>query len=187
MAQTEEPRLRSQMLNSLLCSEHCRNKIALMRAHNSALITDYNSAMAKCTSLRENNKILYEKIGALKKVTTQIHLDVNQQNFDTSSDTVRNLCDVQLAFKENKGKGLGYKKVRPPYNHNYSRIPTTEQELENYDKIIYGKPSDYVQWEPFKPNNAKPTDFQKPMSFVKNMDYDCSNESVGKSEQENET
>ncbi|MFS7963002.1 hypothetical protein Hanom_Chr08g00733081 [Helianthus anomalus] len=66
------------MVNSLLCSEHCRNKLALMRAHNSALIIDYDSAMAKCISFRENNKILYEKIDALKKDIAQLHLDVNQ-------------------------------------------------------------------------------------------------------------
>ncbi|KAF5782518.1 hypothetical protein HanXRQr2_Chr11g0496791 [Helianthus annuus] len=105
--------------------------------------------MAKYIDLRENNKILYEKIDALKKDIAQLHRDVNQQQcwvhdykhrltvktlecdsvkgelelltgkykqnelnikkFDTSSDTVRNLCDVQLAYKENKGKGLGYK------------------------------------------------------------------------------
>ncbi|MFS7934933.1 hypothetical protein Hanom_Chr05g00397491 [Helianthus anomalus] len=197
--QTEETRSLFETVNSLLCSEHYRKKIALMRSHNSALITDYNSAMAKCISLRENNKILYEKIAALKKDIAQLHRDVNQQKcwvydykhklivktlecdslraelelltgkykqnelhikkFDTSSDTVHNLCKVQWAFKENKGKGLGYKQVAPPYNHNYSRMPTTEQEIENYDKMIYGKPSDYVPWEPLKPKNAQPADF----------------------------
>ncbi|MFS8023433.1 hypothetical protein Hanom_Chr16g01451401 [Helianthus anomalus] len=120
LAQTEEPRSLSNMVNSLLSSEHCRNKIALMRAHNSTLITDYNSAMAN---------------DALKKDIAQLHLDVNQQKcwvydykkilniktlecdsvsaqlelltgkykqnelnikkFDTSSDNVRNLCNVQ--------------------------------------------------------------------------------------------
>ncbi|MFS7975685.1 hypothetical protein Hanom_Chr10g00883531 [Helianthus anomalus] len=50
-----------------------------MGTHNSALINDYNSAMSKCISVRENNKILYEKIDALKKDIAQLHLDVNQQ------------------------------------------------------------------------------------------------------------
>ncbi|XP_022032518.1 uncharacterized protein LOC110933612 [Helianthus annuus] len=34
--------------------------------------------------------------------------ELNIKKFDTSSDTVRNMCDVQLAYKENKGKGLGF-------------------------------------------------------------------------------
>ena len=121
-------------------------------------------------SLRENNKILYEKIEALKKDITQLHRDVNQhqcwvhdykhrltvktlecdsvkgelelltgkykqnelniKKFDTSSATVQNLCNMQLAYQENKGRGLGYKQVPPPYNHNYSRLRITEQEME---------------------------------------------------------
>ncbi|MFS7970983.1 putative transcription factor interactor and regulator CCHC(Zn) family [Helianthus anomalus] len=212
MAQTEELRSLSETVNSLLCSGHCRKKIALMRSHNFVLITDYNSAMAKCIILRENHKSLNEKIDSLKKDIAQHHLEVNQQKccdsmrvelelltgkykqnelnikkIDTSSDTVRDLCNVQLAFKDNKGKDLGYKQVPPPYNHSYSRMPTTEQEKENYNKMIYGKPSDYVPLEPLKPKNAKPTYFQKPMNFVKNEDKNCTNESAGESEQENET
>ncbi|MFS7990843.1 hypothetical protein Hanom_Chr11g01063661 [Helianthus anomalus] len=55
------------------------------------------------------------------------------------------MCDVQLTYKVNKGKGLGYKQVPPPYNHNYSRMPTTEQDLENEKNMMCGKPRDYVQ------------------------------------------
>ncbi|MFS8007539.1 hypothetical protein Hanom_Chr14g01262201 [Helianthus anomalus] len=51
------------MVNSLLCSDHCRNKLA----KNFNLINDYNSAMSKCISLRENNKLLYEEVEAQKK------------------------------------------------------------------------------------------------------------------------
>ncbi|XP_022004044.1 uncharacterized protein LOC110901531 [Helianthus annuus] len=206
--QPDKPRSLIDTVNYLLCTEPCRNRVAQLRALNSKMMDDYNRVMEKYIGLRENNKILYEKIDALKKDIAQLHRDVNQQQcwgelelltgkykqnelnikkFDTSSDTVRNLCDVQLAYKENTGKGLGYKQVPPPYNHNYSRMPTTEQEQENYDIMIYGKPSDYVPWEPFKPKNARPADFQKPMNFVKNADQNCSNESAGESEKENET
>ncbi|MFS7903456.1 hypothetical protein Hanom_Chr01g00024271 [Helianthus anomalus] len=78
MAQTEKPRSFSETVNSFLCSEHCRKKIAFMRSHNSTFITDYNSAMANCISPREKNKILYEKIDVLKKDIAQLHRDVNQ-------------------------------------------------------------------------------------------------------------
>ncbi|MFS7919655.1 hypothetical protein Hanom_Chr03g00215231 [Helianthus anomalus] len=67
MALTEEPKSLPKMVNSLLCTEHCRKKVAFLRSQNSALIIDYNSAIGKCISLRENNKIFYEKIEALKK------------------------------------------------------------------------------------------------------------------------
>ncbi|KAF5777973.1 hypothetical protein HanXRQr2_Chr12g0542071 [Helianthus annuus] len=40
---------------------------------------DYNSVTTKYISLRKNNKILYEKIEALKKDIAQLHKDVNQQ------------------------------------------------------------------------------------------------------------
>ncbi|MFS7929002.1 hypothetical protein Hanom_Chr04g00327461 [Helianthus anomalus] len=67
------------MLNSILCTEHRRKKDALIRSQNFALITYYNCAMGKCISLRENNKILCEKLDALKKDIAQLHRDVNQQ------------------------------------------------------------------------------------------------------------
>ncbi|XP_022030452.1 uncharacterized protein LOC110931363 [Helianthus annuus] len=59
--------------------------------------------------------------------------------------------------------------------------------MENYDKMIYGKPSDYVTWEPSKFKNDQPTDFKKTMNFVKNENENCSNESADKSEHVNET
>ncbi|MFS7890069.1 hypothetical protein Hanom_Chr00s000006g01614421 [Helianthus anomalus] len=48
------------------------------------------------------------------------------KKFDTSSKIVQDGCDVQLAYKKNKGKGLGYNQVAHPYNHNYTRIPDTK-------------------------------------------------------------
>ncbi|MFS7928339.1 hypothetical protein Hanom_Chr04g00319601 [Helianthus anomalus] len=113
--------------------------------------------------------------------------ELNIKKFDTSNDTVRNLCNVQLAFKENKGKDLRYTWVLPPYNHNYSKLPTTKQEMENYDKMIYGKPSDYVPWEPSKSKNGQPADFKKPMNFFNNENENCQNKLVDKFEHVNET
>ncbi|MFS8008306.1 putative transcription factor interactor and regulator CCHC(Zn) family [Helianthus anomalus] len=79
MVMTKEPKSLSETVNSLLCTKHCRKKVAFLRSQNSALITDYNNAMGKCISLQENNKIRYEKIEALKKDIAQLHIDVNQQ------------------------------------------------------------------------------------------------------------
>ncbi|MFS7918577.1 hypothetical protein Hanom_Chr03g00202811 [Helianthus anomalus] len=194
----------SEMVNTLFCSNLCRSKLAHIRAHNFNLINEYNSAMTKCISLRESNKLLTQMVEEQKDIS-QLHKDLNQEQselelptdkyqqnelnikkFDTYSDTVRNLCDVQLAYKENKGKGLGYKQVPLPYNHNYSRMPTTEQDLKNEKNMMYGKPSDNVSWEPYKPKHARPTDFRKPMDFFKTMDstQNVSNESIDELESE---
>ncbi|MFS8004154.1 hypothetical protein Hanom_Chr13g01222341 [Helianthus anomalus] len=120
------------MVNSLLCSDHYRNKLAQIRAHNFNLINDYNSAMSQCISLREKNNLVYEKVETQKEDITQLHKHLNLQQcgvhdykntlnvktmeldslraeqnelnikkFDTSNDTFRNFCDVQLAYKEN--------------------------------------------------------------------------------------
>ncbi|MFS7967208.1 hypothetical protein Hanom_Chr09g00783091 [Helianthus anomalus] len=72
---------------------------------------------------------------------------------------------MQLAYKENKGKGLRYTQVLPPYNHNYSRLPITKKEMENYNKMMYNKPSDYISYEPSKFKNDQETYFKKPMNF----------------------
>ncbi|MFS7967555.1 hypothetical protein Hanom_Chr09g00787051 [Helianthus anomalus] len=34
---------------------------------------------------------------------------INIKKSDTSSKVIQNICDLQLAYKENKGKGFGYK------------------------------------------------------------------------------
>ncbi|MFS7900046.1 hypothetical protein Hanom_Chr07g00616451 [Helianthus anomalus] len=70
--------------------------------------------------------------------------EINIKKFDTSSKVVQNDCNVQLAFKVNKWKGFGYNQVAPPYNHNYTRMLDTEEDLENEQHMVYGKPSDYT-------------------------------------------
>ncbi|MFS7987840.1 hypothetical protein Hanom_Chr11g01027581 [Helianthus anomalus] len=95
--------------------------------------------------------------------------EININKFDTSSQVVQNMCNMQLAYKENKGKGLGYNQVPPPYNHNYSRMPSTEQDLENEKNMMYVKLSDCVSWEPFKPKHARSIDFKKPMESTQSV------------------
>ncbi|XP_021991161.1 dentin sialophosphoprotein-like [Helianthus annuus] len=57
--------------------------------------------------------------------------------------------------------------------------------MENYDKMMYGKPNDYVAYDPSKFKNDPHADFKKPMNFVKNEN--AQNESVDKSDHINET
>ncbi|KAJ0489428.1 hypothetical protein HanHA300_Chr12g0443971 [Helianthus annuus] len=77
--QPDKPRSLIDTVNYLLCTKPCRNRVAQLRALNSKIMDDYNSVTTKYISLRENNKILYEKIEALKKDIAQLHRDVNQQ------------------------------------------------------------------------------------------------------------
>ncbi|KAJ0917993.1 putative transcription factor interactor and regulator CCHC(Zn) family [Helianthus annuus] len=57
--------------------------------------------------------------------------------------------------------------------------------MENYDTMMYGKPSDYVEYDPSKFKKNPHADFKKPMSFVKNENVQ--NKSADKSDQINET
>ncbi|KAJ0767171.1 putative nuclear polyadenylated RNA-binding protein Nab2/ZC3H14 [Helianthus annuus] len=194
-AQPDKPRSLIDTVNYLLCIEPCRNKVAQLRALNSKMMDDYNSAMTQCIGLRQRNKLLTEKVEAQKKDIAQLHLDLNQQHswvhdyktilnakilecdsvraelelltgnyqqnelnmkkFDASSKVVQDMCDVQLAYKKNKGKGLGYNQVTPPYNQNYTRMSDTEEDLENEQHMVYGKPSDYTSRGSVKPVNAE--------------------------------
>ncbi|MFS7990844.1 hypothetical protein Hanom_Chr11g01063671 [Helianthus anomalus] len=79
MAQTDEPKSLIDTVNTLLCSDHCRSKLAQLRAHNFNLINDYNSSMTKCIGLRENNKLLTKNVEAQKKDIDLLHKDLNQQ------------------------------------------------------------------------------------------------------------
>ncbi|XP_035838117.1 uncharacterized protein LOC118485776 [Helianthus annuus] len=64
--------------------------------------------------------------------------ELNIKKFDSSSKLVKNLCDQQLAYKEKKGRGLGYNQTPPPYNDNYTYLPMTEEEMMNESKMTYG-------------------------------------------------
>ncbi|KAJ0884265.1 putative transcription factor interactor and regulator CCHC(Zn) family [Helianthus annuus] len=75
------------------------------------------------------------------KVKYQIN-EINIKKFDTSSNLVKNICDIQLEYKEKKGAGLGYTKTPPPYNHNYTYMPFMEEELLNESKMTYGPKTD---------------------------------------------
>ncbi|MFS7975402.1 putative transcription factor interactor and regulator CCHC(Zn) family [Helianthus anomalus] len=75
------------------------------------------------------------------KVKYQVN-EIHIKKFDTSSNLVKNICDIQLEYKERKGAGLGYTKTPPPYNHNYTYMPFTEEELINEGKMTYGPKTD---------------------------------------------
>ncbi|MFS8006399.1 hypothetical protein Hanom_Chr14g01248721 [Helianthus anomalus] len=86
-------------------------------------------------------------IKALTKELEDIKLkyqvnEINIKKYDTSSKLVKDICDIQIEYKEKKGAGLGYTKTPPPYNHNYTYLPFTEEELINEGKMTYGPKTD---------------------------------------------
>ncbi|MFS7911272.1 hypothetical protein Hanom_Chr02g00116171 [Helianthus anomalus] len=112
------------------------------------------------------------------KVKYQVN-EINIKKFDTSSNLVKNICDIQLEYKEKKGAGLGYTKTPPPYNHNYTYMPFTEEELINEGKMTYG-PKTYKS-----SINSKFVDNKRPapsMNFVSkgtvdpNSSFACADE-----------
>ncbi|MFS7964021.1 hypothetical protein Hanom_Chr08g00745191 [Helianthus anomalus] len=62
----------------------------------------------------------------------------------------------QLKFskKEVRNKSLGFVCIPPPYNHSYTSIPLTEEEIANMPDMVYGRTSD-VKVEPAKPTKIK--------------------------------
>ncbi|MFS7980327.1 putative transcription factor interactor and regulator CCHC(Zn) family [Helianthus anomalus] len=88
--------------------------------------------------------------------------ELNIKKFDSSSKLVKNLCDQQLAYKEKKGRGLGYNQTPPPYNDNYTYLPMTEEEMKNESNMTYGPKNDKSSF------NDRPIEKQKsaPINFV---------------------
>ncbi|MFS7930582.1 hypothetical protein Hanom_Chr04g00345961 [Helianthus anomalus] len=68
--------------------------------------------------------------------------EINIKHYDTSNKLVKDICDIQLEYKKKKGASLGYNKVPPPYNENYTYLPKTKEELMNEGKMTYGPKTD---------------------------------------------
>ena len=115
--------------------------------------------------------------------------EFNFKKFDVSSEKVEKMINQQLQFskKEVRNKGLGYVSISPPYNHNYTSIPITEEEIANMPDMEYGRGSD-VKVEPAKPSKVKiskpktnETKTTKPTSapvFVKSVDVSKQTETL---------
>ncbi|KAJ0743680.1 putative transcription factor interactor and regulator CCHC(Zn) family [Helianthus annuus] len=93
----------------------------------------------------KSSQLLYvqEKLCAVIKELEDIRdrYQINEFNikkFDSSSKLVKNLCDQQLTYKENKGRGLGFNQAPPPYNNNYTYLTMTGEEMMNESRMTYG-------------------------------------------------
>src|ERR1044071_707791 len=65
--------------------------------------------------------------------------DFHFRKFDCSSERVEKMISSKLKFRENKGAGIGFVEIAPPYNHNYTRLPLSDEEIENEKNMEYGK------------------------------------------------
>ena len=70
--------------------------------------------------------------------------NVSFKNYTASSKTIESLFEPQLKFKDNQNKVLGYDSVPPPFNHNYTSILMTQEEIVREAHLRYGKPAGFV-------------------------------------------
>ncbi|XP_035838842.1 uncharacterized protein LOC110924338 [Helianthus annuus] len=105
--------------------------------------------------------------------------ELNIKKFDSSSKLVKNLCDQQLAYKEKKGRGLGYNQTPPPYNDNYTYLPMTEEEMMNESKMTYGSKNNKssVHDRHVEPQKSTPLNFVPKGTIDPNVSSSCADDS----------
>ena len=94
----------------------------------------------KCRHL--HFKELAEKLNAeldSLKLTFE-NTEFNFKKFEVSSEKVEKMINKHLQFskKETRNKGLGYVSIPPPYNHFYTNIPLTDEEIAAIPDMAYG-------------------------------------------------
>ncbi|XP_076935408.1 uncharacterized protein LOC143602045 [Bidens hawaiensis] len=64
----------------------------------------------------------------------------SSEKFDVSSDVTESMIKKQLKWKENKGEGIRYSVVPPPYNDNYTGLPLSkeDEEMEKLCSMLKG-------------------------------------------------
>ncbi|KAJ0958119.1 putative RNA-directed DNA polymerase [Helianthus annuus] len=105
--------------------------------------------------------------------------ELNIKKIDSSSKLVKNLCDQQIAFKEKKGRGLGYTQTPPPYNDNYTYLPMTEEEMINESKMTYGSKNhkSSVHDRHVEPQKSTPLNFVHKGTIDPNVSSSCADDS----------
>ncbi|MFS7918818.1 hypothetical protein Hanom_Chr03g00205601 [Helianthus anomalus] len=114
-----------------------------------------------------DKEIMNDLIKELEEIKLRYQLnEINIKKYDTSSKLVKDICDIQSEYKKKKRAGLGYNKVPPPYNHNYTYMPYYMEEMVNEDTMTYGPKTDksvnecetskmnFVSKGTFDPNNS---------------------------------
>ncbi|XP_021985548.1 uncharacterized protein LOC110881654 [Helianthus annuus] len=83
------------------------------------------------------------------------------------------MINQQLKYskKEVRNKGLGFVAIPPPYNHNYSSIPMTDEEIADLPEMEYGKPEDR-KVESVKPKKVKITRPDKTEIILEKQAFD---------------
>ncbi|MFS7935433.1 hypothetical protein Hanom_Chr05g00403361 [Helianthus anomalus] len=117
-----------------------KEKIKAQRKDIIQLKDDVSVKTAHYLEVKEKICVLTKELEEIKE-KYQIN-EINIKNYESSSKLVKDLCDLQLAYKRKKGCGLGFNQVPPPYNNNYTYLPVTEEELMNEDKMTYGPKTD---------------------------------------------
>ncbi|MFS7968207.1 hypothetical protein Hanom_Chr09g00794771 [Helianthus anomalus] len=127
------------------------HKLDIRKLHN-----DLSEANYRYLHFKELSEKLIVELNDLK--STFENTEFNFKKFDVSSEKVEKIINQHLKYskKEVRNKGLGFVCIPPPYNHNYTSLPMTEEEIDNLLDMEYGKPGDR-KVEPVKPKKIKIT------------------------------
>ncbi|KAM0040032.1 putative transcription factor interactor and regulator CCHC(Zn) family [Helianthus debilis subsp. tardiflorus] len=120
------------------------------------LHSDLSEARCRYLHFKELSEKLTVELNDLK--STFENTEFNFKKFDVSSEKVEKMINQQLKYskKEVRNKGLGFVCIPPPYNHNYTSIPMTDEEIADLPEMEYGKPGDRKA-EPVKQKKVKIT------------------------------
>ncbi|KAM0036988.1 putative transcription factor interactor and regulator CCHC(Zn) family [Helianthus debilis subsp. tardiflorus] len=135
------------------------------------LHSDLSEAKCRYLHFKELSEKLTVELNNLK--STFENTEFNFKKFDVSSEKVEKMINQQLKYskKEVRNKGLGFVCIPPPYNHNYTSIPMTDEEIADLPEMEYGKPGDRKA-EPVKPKKVKITRPDKTEIILEKQAFD---------------
>ncbi|MFS7994716.1 hypothetical protein Hanom_Chr12g01109311 [Helianthus anomalus] len=119
-------------------------------------------------------------IKELEEIKLKYQINEIIKKYDTSRKLVKDICDIQLEYKKKKGCGSGYNKVPPPYNHKYTYMPYSVEELINEDMMTYGPKTDKSSINSKYVNKRATTkmNFVSKGTFDPNSSFACADEVV---------
>ena len=105
---------------------------------------DYSNKCENYDHLKRKLVAVTAELDALKNRFE--NAEFNFKKFDGSSEIVAKMIEEQMQWKDitcgNQRKvGLGFESVPPPFNHNYTAIPLSQEEIDREPFLVYGKPT----------------------------------------------
>ena len=103
---------------------------------------DYSNKCENYDHLKRKFVVVTTELDALKNRIENVEFIFNK--FDGSSEVVAKMIEGQMQWKDitcgNQIKvGLGFESVPPPFNHNYTAIALSQEEIDREPFMVYGK------------------------------------------------